>query len=347
MERYMGVMIVIVCLILAVPTYAQTVDWSVTVSAAEAQLSQVLESISNECGAEIVLIQDPEAPVTLDLQDTDVETAVHEAALQTGCSWVRLYALHKGDDPGDLVEHATIRRQVALARKAQFEQMTEEDKEALEAAVKQRVDDEINPPEGTPLGGYAVRARGSRDPLSRISVDDPLIRLMSPAYRDPASVCVQDAAIEDALVQFSLKTGFYVLADTDTLSGTVSLDLQDASVDDIIAAMAEQLECNWTRVYVVGHARELSNQEVDERLEGLLGMGMNRFWSEPPERRQEIINTIVSRSNELTGEQREMIRSSSVAKKVMTKFMNYTMQLPTDKRRELMPLMQQAARIMR
>ncbi|MFO7946061.1 MAG: hypothetical protein R6V19_04520 [Armatimonadota bacterium] len=347
MERYMAVLMITVCLILAVPTYAQTGDWSVTVSAADAQLSQILESISDECGAEVVLIQEPEAPVTLDLEDTDVETAVHEAALQTGCSWVRLYVLYPGDDPGDLLTHATIRKQVALARKAQFEQMTEEDKEALEAAVKQRVDDEIASAAGTPLGGYAVKPRGSSDPLSRISVDDPLIRLMSPAYRDPASVSVQDAAIEDALVQFSLKTGFYVLADTDALGGAVNVDLQDASVDDIIAAIAEQLGCNWTRVYVVGHARELSNQEVEERLEGLLGMGMNRFWSESPERRQEIINTIVSRSNELTSEQREMIRSSSVAKKVMTKFMNYTMQLPTDKRRELMPLMQQAARIMR
>ena len=74
--------------------------------------------------------------------------------------------------------------------------------------------------------------------------------------------------------------------------------------------------------------------------------GMNYFWGQPEEKRAEIIEQIIERSDELTPDQLTKVRSSRIARKMVSRFMTYANTLSMEQRRELVPLLQQAAKIM-
>ncbi len=325
---------------------------AVSITAADISLPEFLSEVSAQTGVAIYLGEAPDLEVTVDLADADIETAIHAAAVQANCSWVRIYMLEPPDQPPEAEDFGKLVGLVTEARRQYLARMTDEEREAVAAEVAALVQDGGDATEETPIGGWRASARSDNasgaglDRMAYWALSDPLRFAASPSYSDPASVQCADAdltAFTDALADAS---GFVVL---DRLVGSeewISVDLTEAPVDDIVAAAAEQLGCSWRRVYLIANVRTLSSDEAEDRINALFDTAMGYFWSQPQADRAEIIRRAVDGSKQLTNEQRAQIRSSDIARKLMQKLINYSNSLPMDQRRELMPLLQQAAKIM-
>jgi len=341
MSRAIHLLVVAWCLMIlaAMAAIAQPAELpGVNISATDISLEEFLGQVSAQTGVETYLAEDPGIEVSVDLADADIETAIHAAAEQANCSWVRVYLLEPAEGVVEDYDFATLARLVAETRSQYFKRMTKEEREALAAEVAAAVQADNSARDEAPIGGWRASAiteeapDGGLDRSAQWALSDPLRFAASPSYSDPASVQIADAdvtAFSDALAKAS---GLIVLDRRQATEGQTNIDLTEAPVDEIVAAAAEQLGCSWRRVYLLAHVRKLSNEEIEQR--------MDTFFN------AEIIQRIVDGSNQLTKEQRTQIRSSEIARKMMQKFMSYSNTLSIQQRRELMPLLQAAAKIM-
>jgi len=337
----------------AVAAIAQPAELpDVNINATDISLEQFLGKVSAQTGVETYLAEDPGIEVSVDLVDADIETAIHTAAEQANCSWLRIYVLESLERPAEEEDFGTLARLVTETRSQYFRRMTREEREALAAEVAAMVQAGSNAQDETPIGGWRASAiseeaqAGGLDRSAQWAMSDPLRFATSPSYSDPASLQIADAdvaAFSDALADAS---GFVVLDRLQATEGQIDLEFTEVAVDEIVTAAAEQLGCSWRRVYLLAHVRKLSNEEIEQRMDTVFNASMGYFWSQPQERRAEVIQRIVDGSNQLTEGQRAQIRSSEMARKMMQRFMNHSNTLSMEQRRELTPLLQAAAKIM-
>ncbi len=341
------------CCLMPLAAAADTAELPpVNVTATDAALSDVLSRLAAQAGVGIYLAEEPDTKVTVDLHDAELEAAIHAAARQANCSWVRIYLLEPLDAAAEEYDFNTLARLVGETRKQRFERMSDEQREQMAVRIGEAAHRDADPDAGMPVGGWSAHATreggqlSDADRAARWAMSDPLRFATSGSYSDPVSLQLTDAdiiAFTDALADAS---GFTVVSRLGDIQDKITLDLTDAAVDDIVAAAAEQLGCNWHRAYLVAPVRQLSEAEVNARLDQWFNAGMGYFWSQPQETRADIIRRIVDRSERLTEEQKTQIRSSQTARTMMTKFLTYSNTLSMEQRRELIPLLQQAAKIM-
>jgi hypothetical protein len=155
-----------------------------------------------------------------------------------------------------------------------------------------------------------------------------------------------DTTVAEFISELSEVSGFIVLQRLGEPETLLTINADEASIDEIVALAAAQLGCKWRRVYLIAELHQLSNQQVDQLLDGFLTAGMGAFWNEEPQRRAEIVREAVERTNQLNSQQRAQIRSSRLARTVMDRFLKYANTLSMEQRREIMPLLQLAGQIM-
>ena len=349
-----GIRVLICCLVLALAamTAALADTQTVSVDATNVSLANVLTDISNQTGIGIYLGEAPgENLETVSVEDVSIEEAIHAAARAGNCSWVRLYVLEAAEGAEEC-DFDKLVRAAANSRRERFKRMSEEMRNTVAERAGEMMDAADNDGDTAPAGGWRASAsptgavEGPADKAARWAMSDSLRFVISLDYTDPAGVKVAGGDFPAFSDAFAEATGFIILDRFEQFRGTISLDMAATPVDEIVAAVAEQMGCNWRRVYLVAHVRHLTDAEVEQRLDNMFTSGMNYFWSQPEEKRAEIIEQIIERSDELTPDQLTKVRSSRIARKMVSKFMTYANTLSMQQRRELVPLLQQAARIM-
>lgn len=118
-------------LAVCVSAYGAPLVPNVSLTAANQSMQQVAASLAKQSGTDIFVVQPPSAAVTMNVSDVPVESALHEAAKQTGCSWVRIYVMEKPDAPLDLETLAALTKLVEASQQKSLENLTDEDRAEL------------------------------------------------------------------------------------------------------------------------------------------------------------------------------------------------------------------------
>ena len=326
----------------------------ITIQKTDVPLSQVLADISTQTGVEILVPQSADLTATLDLDltEADIEAALREVASQANCSWVRTYLLEPKEGDSEEYTFSGLLQLIRKTHGAYVERMEPAEREAFEKMGREAVassrSDEARSGPGFQLAetGDMDDAQSDIDATVGRFMTDPLHFATLPPHIDPASVTVTDCdvtTLTDALIR---STGFVVLDRLQGATGAVSLEFTDTPVDEIVAAAAGQLDCRYRRIYLLAVVEQLTEDQVKARMDAFFRAGVGFFWSQPPERRAELVRTVVERAGTLSADDRRQIKSSDVAKQVMERFVEYCNSLPMEQRREMMPLLQEAAKLM-
>ncbi len=324
----------------------------ISLHATDMALGDVLTEIGKQADVEIVTSSTANISIDVDVTDVSIEQALRAVAVEANCSWIRLYALEPADGKRRQFTFSELLNLVRDERQAFVERLGPERSAEMQQVAREALASARSPNQEDSVGCYLAdtgalgREDSDLDAAAGRFMTDPLHFASIPPLVDPASVSVAGAnvtAFTDAMLESS---GFVILDLLQGAEGTVTLELEDTPVDEIVAAAAEQLGCSHRRVYLLAPVRQLTMDEVEARMDGLFNMGVGYFWSQSPERRAELVNRVVRQAGNLSAEDRRQIRSSSLAKQVMAKFMDYCNSLPMDQRREMMPLLQEAAKLM-
>ncbi len=322
----------------------------VNLTATEIAVADALRQISEQTGVTFYLGELPAEKIDIDLSDAELEAAIHAVYEPALCSWVRVYLLEPEDQPAQEYDFTTLVRMVMEARRQQFEGMTAEQREAMVEEVADAATDrqsDAKPPIGGWRASTAIETGESMvDRAAQWAMADPLRFAASLRYTDPITLQVSDASAAEFIAALSTASGFIVLQQLDDSAALLTVNADESAVDEVVSLAAEQLGCKWRRAYLIAHVEQLSNQQVGQLLDGLLIAGMAAFWNEEPQRRTEIVQEAVARTDQLTDQQRAQIRSSRIARDVMDRFLKYANTLSMEQRREIMPLLQVAAQIM-
>lgn len=326
----------------------------ITLQKTDVPLSQVLSDISTQAGVQILIPQSADLSATLDLDlvDVDIEAALREIASQANCSWVRAYLLEPIEGGAEEYTFSSLLQLIRKTHAGYVERMEPEEREAFEQMAREAVASSRSEEAHSGPGFHLAKTGDMDDAQSDIDatvgrfMTDPLHFAALPPHIDPASVTLTDGdvtAFTDALLE---STGFVVLDRLQGAAGTVSLEFTDTLVDEIVAAAADQLNCRHRRIYLLAVVDQLSEAQVKARMDAFFQAGVGFFWSQSPERRAELVRTVVERAGTLSADDRRQIKQSDIAKQVMTRFVEYCNSLPMEQRREMLPLLQEAAKLM-
>jgi hypothetical protein len=310
--------------------------------------------------------------VTGTLKDFTIEDAVSSLAQAAGASWMRFYMLEAA--PPD-APHAAgeLLRMLERARRVEVEKVMSEVRAELArgaapedlwqrhtgrsggtmegpgGAIARQAEGEAGELPLTGAGdGYAIRELAGFD---TDTVDDPIRRLMLPGRTDMITCELTDVSLADTISEFVHRTRFFIVAD-ESLTGDVSLELDEAPLSEALDAIAEAADAQWRTVYLISAPRQLSLEEIadqeamrEERREEALNEAGDWFWRQPPERRAEYVQQAVMMMGAFSAamegapsEQREQM--GRMAEMALTEGMGYLTQLTPEQRMELKPLLQ-------
>ncbi len=177
-----------------------------------------------------------------------------------------------------------------------------------------------------------------------------------------------DATLQDALSQFMMKTHMIVVADPE-LTGTVSLQVEDAEHAEALDAIAEAAGATWRMVYVVSAPRRYTEAEIaqreaiaEQRREEQFNARWNDFWAMSPAQRSadvaqrvEWMNRMADRMQERMqrmqaqgGEPRRRGRAGVMARgmaRMYDRMERYSNQLTPAQRMEIKPLLEAMQRL--
>lgn len=271
-----------------------------------------------------------EALATVSLTDVELEVAVRTVAEAIDGSWLRTYVVEPIGQQAeeDHVEDVLMRLQIAW-RNLMLSCSDEELNAFAQRAVAARGGPPSLPPP-TPGGGMMF---------------DPVQMLQSPFHAERISLNLQAVSVREALKQFTLQSGYVTLISA-TIEGQVTLDVTDRELGEVLDAICEPIGAQWRPLYVIGKARELAPEQIEQGFMQMLQRGAEEFWKLPPERRQEIIQRITDRLASLPPESRAAIANSPWASRIMGRVMQFVFSLTPEQRREIAPLLQGFGRLM-
>jgi hypothetical protein len=173
---------------------------------------------------------------------------------------------------------------------------------------------------------------------------DPVDMLKGPYQFETITLQLKAAPAQDAVDQFRLQSGYPVLLE-EGLPGTVTLDVKDEKLDKVLDAIAAPLQAKWHAFYLVGEPREMTPDEIEQRVADGLQQAANWFFQQPPEKRGEIMQQAADRMNNLPPEVRDQIRQSPLAPRITQRVMGFVTTLTPDQRREVSPLLKAFVKI--
>jgi len=351
----------------------------VNLTADDEPIEAVAAQIAEQTGVQVAITDNTEKSLTGELVDKTVEESVRLLAESARATWLRAYIieLRAPDVPYTAAE---LMQQLEETRNVFFEGLTDEERGSLLAQWRERMapEDEAQAAEGEqqrgrgrgrmfgfggqemPGGGVARMgddgAQGDQGgpggPGGRgdfMRYDDELRGLLMPARFDTVSLDLTDVSLGQAISEFTAQTGFLVLVDEE-LDGVVTLQLEDAELDEALAAFAEAAGAQWRPFYVLGQPRELSEAEVAERQEQfgqrreeMFARMWGDFWQMTAQERADRIQRIVDRIENIPPER--MARGQRRLSRMLPRLVDYTTTLTPEQRLELKPLLQAMARL--
>ena len=198
--------------------------------------------------------------------------------------------------------------------------------------------------------------------------EDPVRNVLLPNRSDTITLELTDATVQDALSQFMMKTHMIVVADPE-LTGTVSLQVEDAAHSEALDAIAEAAGAKWRMVYVVSAPRQFTAAEIaqreaiaEQRREEQFNGVWNDFWAMSPAarsaqvaQRAEWMNRMADRMQERMqrvqargGDPRRGRRGSGMARgmsRMYDRMERYSNQLTPAQRMEIKPLLEAMQRL--
>jgi len=173
--------------------------------------------------------------------------------------------------------------------------------------------------------------------------DDPLRGLMYRGRENAVSIDLQGMPLGDAELQFFQASGYILLAPK-SLDGQITASAQEAPIKDVLDQFAASLDAKWRTFYVLCKPRELSEAEVEERMEQRFQNGMAQLWQMSPEERSDRLTRMVERTNRMIErfqnvppEQRQ--RMQSRMNRRFGRMTQYSATLTPEQRKELKPLL--------
>jgi len=319
------------CLLLAVVgSWAAPQPPKVTLKVTDQKLSEVLGDVSEATGVTVFATGAAlEAPVTVALEDADLDTAVQAIAEAIEGSWLRTYVVEpKGTQPAEETTSVLLER-LQVAWRDWMLSRTEEQLDAFRAKALAAVGGTPSLPEMTADGGMAF---------------DIVETLQPPFGSEQVTLQAQGAEIKEALALFTLDCGYMTLLDS-AVTGQVTVDATQAELPDVLDDLCEQVGAQWRPVYLIGKARPITPDEMEQRFSEMLERGAAEFWKLPPEQRADIVQQLTSRMQSIPPEVQSMIKSSPWTSRLMGRAMQFVFTLTPDQRREVAPLLQGAVKL--
>ncbi|MGI5817929.1 MAG: hypothetical protein ACOX9R_07495 [Armatimonadota bacterium] len=357
--------------VLSVSTQTGAVEEAatVTVTASQWTAAQVAAEIERQTGVQVAVTEWTEGSVTGSLADFAIEDAVSSLGKATRSSWMRFYMLETAPPEvpytaSELLVRLETRRGELVAG------LSDEQRRELRGPARADRAGQGDLPEqpradAGPLPGGAIAQpatpegaegaqRGRRAAMNAV---DPIRPLLFEGRSDSITWDATDLALDEALAEFSFRSRFTVLAD-EGLTGTVSLQLEEAPLSEALDAIAEAAGAQWRTVYVVSTPRPLTEEEIaqrgvarEDRMEEIARAQMAEFWRQPPEERArqidegvELIERITERMQDATPEQQQ--RALRFADRALVRMIGYTTELTPEQRQEVKPVLEAMARAM-
>jgi hypothetical protein len=121
---------------------------------------------------------------------------------------------------------------------------------------------------------------------------DPVGQIIIPVRTDAISLGLKDVDLQPALYQVIYDSGFVVVAATD-VTGKVTVQAEDAPLGDTLDQLAAGVGAKCRAVYVLSRPRQLTQAEVDGRMEQAFQSRMAAFWNSTPEERAQQVQRMV------------------------------------------------------
>jgi type II secretory pathway component GspD/PulD (secretin) len=270
-----------------------------------------------------------EAPVTLNLPETDLSDAVPAVAEAIDGSWLRTYVIEPvGREPAEETTADVLARLQVAWRDWMFSR-TDEELDAFRERALAAMGGAPTAPQPTASGGMMF---------------DMVDTLQAPFRAEQVSLKLNAAELPEALGQFTLACGYITLLSTD-VTGQVTLDVTDEELPKVLDALCAQVNAQWRPLYIIGKAREVSPDEMEQRFTQMLEQGAAEFWKQSPEQRADIIQRITDRMAKVPPEVRTAIKNSPWTSRIMGRAMQFVFTLTPDQRREITPLLQGAVKL--
>jgi type II secretory pathway component GspD/PulD (secretin) len=318
--------------IVAASAHAQEKDHApkVTLKLEKATISEAAAQISTQAGVDVLVVGDIKDEITLDLKDADVEAAVSSVAEACQGSWLRTYAIETGKAAGQKEGAEQVLERLRMTWRTWFLRRTEEELDAFgerarEAAAAEQQQQQGQPQRPAPTAGDTI-------------MWDPLEAVKGPFHLEQITLQLQGAPVQDAIDKFMLESGYPVLLEQG-LEGAITLDVKAEKLSRILDAVAEQLAVHWRMLYLIGQPHEMTADEMQQRLTQGLEQLAGWFFGLPPDQRQTIMQQAVQRLQSIPAEDRDRMRQSPWAPRIMQTLMLSVTQLTPDQRREVSPLL--------
>ncbi|MEN6404148.1 MAG: hypothetical protein ABFD94_19560, partial [Armatimonadia bacterium] len=156
----------------------------------------------------------------------------------------------------------------------------------------------------------------------------------------------QDLA--QSLLDFTTCSGFILAASAD-LAGAVSLQAEQKPVDEVLTKIATAVGGQYRPLYLLSLPRELSEAEMEQRMEQGFQSRWAKYWAKPPEERAKDIQQQVERINQMAERMRQGAangqngRGAGRMQRMMPRMLNrlgkYSAGLTPAQRMEIKPLL--------
>ncbi|MBM3476999.1 MAG: hypothetical protein FJX75_27330 [Armatimonadetes bacterium] len=294
-------------------------------------VTEVAKTLADASGVTVLPTQAAgEAKATVKVTDVDLEAAVTAVAEAIDGSWLRTYVIEPAGESTTEPTIDIVVERLQIAWRDWMLSCTNEELDAFRERALAAMDGPPTPPQPTATGGIMF---------------DVVDTLRGPFHAEQITLKLDAADIREALKQFTLQSGYITLL-SDGVTGQVTLDVTDEKLPKVLDAICAATNAKWRPLYVLGKAREITPDEMEQRLTDMLQRGADEFFKLPPDQRQQIIQRLTERMNSIPPEARDAIRNSPWTGRIMGRVMQFMFNLTPDQRREIAPLMQGFGKLM-
>ncbi|MGQ9731866.1 MAG: hypothetical protein ACUVX8_11425 [Candidatus Zipacnadales bacterium] len=303
----------------------------ISLALTDSSVAEAAAAIGEAGGAQVLVMPHVSGQVTLELKEVTVEDALTALTEATQGSWLRTY----------IIEPVPAKPTEATA---------EEIVQQLQAAwvnwLQRRTEAELDR-----FRERAFTAHGGQPPPGPMPTADggalvDVVQMLRGPFRiEKITLQLQDVTVQEALDRFTLESGEITLLAPE-VEGPVTLNVSEMALADVLDALCQQVNASWRPLYLIGQPKQVSQNEVEQFINQAMRTGAERFWQLPPEQRQEIVQRVSERLQNLPPDVANAIRSSPWAPRILSMALQFVMTMTPEQRREIMPIMQGLGRLM-
>ncbi len=313
----------------ASPDTPQPTDGHMGLDVTDAPVIELARCVTRASGI-TVLATESTGRVGLKGDFPNVESVVRATAEAIDGSWLRTYVIEPvGQVPAEEETAADVLGRLQVAWRDWMLSRSDEELDAFRDRALAARGGAVTAPQPTATGGLMF---------------DMVDVLQSPFHAEQVSLKLDAVEAPEALAQFTLGCGYITLLSPD-VTGAVTLDVTEEELPKVLDVLCAQVNAQWRPLYILGKARDVPPDEMEQRFTQMLEQGAAEFWKQPPEDRARIIQRITDRMAQVPPDVRSAIKSSPWTSRIMGRAMQFVFTLTPDQRREIAPLLQSTAKL--